>query len=156
MWQTTTTSPSYVTATDGHGQPKRATVAIIEDTRAILDLLTEFLSDEGYAVQAMSDPQRGLSFIQDNPPDVLLLDLMMPQLPGWEIFDRLRTNPTTAHLPIILITAVPRTGLREYRTHGTDHTTLLLKPLDLDELTANIERLLTTTPERRHGGYLSQ
>lgn len=117
------------------------TIAIIDDQLVIVELLAEFLMDEGYEVFATSDPVAGLAYLQEQPPDLLILDLMMPVLSGWDIFDQVRNNAARP-FPIILMTAAPRQAVLEYQRRNQQQSVLLAKPLGLDELLATIERLL--------------
>jgi DNA-binding response OmpR family regulator len=123
-----------------------ATIVIVDDQLVIVELLAEFLLDEGYQVFATSDPEEGLAYILKTPPDLVILDLMMPVLTGWDIFDRVRGREETQHLPIILVTAAPRQASIEYQQRDTISTALMPKPLGLDELLVTIERLLQTPP----------
>jgi two-component system, OmpR family, alkaline phosphatase synthesis response regulator PhoP len=83
--------------------PKR--ILIIEDEKDIRDLLEIYLKKEGYEVQGVKDGQTGLERASKEKFDLLILDLMLPQIDGLEICRRLRSQPNTAALPIIMLTA---------------------------------------------------
>ncbi|HBY94500.1 MAG: response regulator [Ardenticatenaceae bacterium] len=118
-------------------------VLIIDDQTAIVQLLEEFLSDEGYDVEGITDAVEALDRLHRPPrPDLLVLDLMMPQVTGWEVLDALRSDPATADVPVILLTAAPRQGQVEFTRRRPDHTILLAKPIGLDELLIQVAAML--------------
>ena len=80
-------------------------ILIIEDEKDIRDLLQHYLKREGYEVKSAQDGESGLQKIRKERFDLLLLDLMLPQVDGLEICRNLRSRPETADLPIIMITA---------------------------------------------------
>jgi len=82
-------------------------ILVVDDERDIVDLIKYNLTKEGYDVSFAYDGSQGLERA-DPPPDLIILDLMMPVLDGFETCKRLRMNPTTANVPIIFLTASPR------------------------------------------------
>jgi CheY-like chemotaxis protein len=119
-------------------------VLIVDDDADIVMMLVQVLQDEHYEVRAASG-EEALAIASADPPDVILLDIMMPGMDGVEVCRRLRANPRTASIPVIAMSASHR--LRE-RASEMDVNGLLAKPFDLDELLANIERLVKTPPHR--------
>jgi DNA-binding response OmpR family regulator len=107
-----------------------ATIAIVEDNPLIAHFVSEALSEEGYAVRVFSDGRSALAGIMANPPDLVLLDLGLPLIPGEEILSHIRRQ-NGADLPVIIMTA----SLQQARNlHGA--TAFLAKPFDLFELLA--------------------
>lgn len=82
-----------------------AQILIIEDDRDIVELVRYNLVREGFQVTAMSDGASGLAQVKISPPDVLLLDLMLPKLSGLEICKEIRRNVSLNRLPILMLTA---------------------------------------------------
>ena len=119
-------------------------VLIVDDDADIVMMLVQVLQDEHYEVRAASG-EEALAIASADPPDVILLDIMMPGMDGVEVCRRLRANPRTASIPVIAMSASHR--LRE-RASEMDVNGLLAKPFDLDELLANIERLVKTPPHQ--------
>lgn len=78
---------------------------IIEDERDVSDLVRHALTREGFAIRQYFDGNLGLAGVEREAPDVVILDLMLPGLDGLEICRRLRANPRTAHIPILMLTA---------------------------------------------------
>src|SRR3970040_1515538 len=80
-------------------------VLIVEDEPDIRELVVHHLKREGYQVSAAASGEEALRQVQAAPPDLVLLDLMMPAMDGLEVCRRLRHDPATASLPIVMLTA---------------------------------------------------
>ncbi len=80
-------------------------IYIVEDERDIADLVEHYLKKDGFRSEAISDGQRALERIRRQPPDLLVLDLMLPGMDGLELCRVLRSEPATKRLPIIMLTA---------------------------------------------------
>ena len=81
------------------------TVLLIEDDPWLRSLLTDILADEGYAVLPATNGQAGLSLAQQHPPDVILLDLALPDRSGLEVLRQLKTQPPTRHIPVLVVSS---------------------------------------------------
>ena len=91
--------------------PEKATVLVVDDTPANLSLMTSLLRDK-YKVKAAIDGEKALRIAQsDAPPDLILLDIMMPGMDGYEVCRHLQANPATHDIPIIFLTA--RAGIED-------------------------------------------
>ena len=119
------------------------TVLIVEDDRNIAELLQMYLEKEGYAVTIANDGGQGLSKFRAIKPDMVLLDVMMPVMDGWEVCKAIRAESQT---PIIMLTAKSETGdkVQGLRTGADDYIT---KPFEMREVLARVEAVL-----RRTGG----
>jgi DNA-binding response OmpR family regulator len=117
---------------------KRARVLVVDDDVDILSLLHEVLETSGYEVYGAANGREGLRALYGFQPDVVLLDVAMPQLDGWLTLDRIRD---LSDVPVLMLTA--RTAVadkvRGLRGGADDYVT---KPFDLDELLARVEALL--------------
>ena len=113
-------------------------ILIIEDDEAILRFLRRGLAYEGYIVDTAKDGQSGLALARDHPPDVVVLDWMLPRLDGLEVCRRLRAG---GPVPILMLTAKDTV---HNRVQGLDAGAddYLVKPFDLEELLARIRALL--------------
>ncbi len=80
-------------------------ILIVEDDPEAAHILELSLKREGYKISVAMDGTQGLSAIQGSRPDVVLLDLMMPDIDGFEVTKRTRANPATANIPIIVVSA---------------------------------------------------
>jgi DNA-binding response OmpR family regulator len=121
-------------------------VLVVDDDNDIRLLIEELLRGAGYAVQTAPDGRRALRTFHERPPDLVLLDLSMPELDGFETLERLRD---LSDVPVILLTA--RTGeidkVRGFRVGADDY---VVKPFGRQELLARIEALLRRAPEPTH------
>jgi two-component system response regulator MprA len=115
-----------------------ARILVIEDDEAILKFLRRGLAYEGYQVDTALDGQSGLALARDFPPDLVVLDLMLPGMDGLEVCRRLRVG---GPLPIIILTAKDTVTDRiQGLDMGADD--YMVKPFNLDELLARIRALL--------------
>src|SRR5688500_6047039 len=80
-------------------------VVCIEDEPEMIDLVRLILSREGFDVIGAPGGIEGLNVIEDLQPQIVLLDLMMPDMDGWEVYQRMKSNPNTSHIPVIVVTA---------------------------------------------------
>ena len=88
------------------GAKKKASVLIVDDTPENISVLTEVLS-EHYRVKAATSGEKALAICtSDAPPDLILLDVMMPEMDGHEVCRRLKSNERTRHIPVIFVTAL--------------------------------------------------
>ncbi|HEY8491735.1 MAG TPA: response regulator, partial [Dehalococcoidia bacterium] len=120
-------------------RPERtARILVVDDDPGIRSLLQELLDWEGYRVETAGDGAEGLARIRAAPPDLVLLDLMMPGLDGWEVYRRLRADGPRG-VPVILITA----GVLAARARQEfPDAPVVGKPFDLDHLLAVIQQHL--------------
>lgn len=115
-----------------------ARVLVIEDDEQILKFLKRGLAYEGYEVDTAMDGQSGLAIARDNPPDLVVLDLMLPGMDGLEVCRRLRAG---GPVPILILTAKDTVTDRiQGLDMGADD--YMVKPFELDELLARIRALL--------------
>ena len=97
-------------------------ILVVDDEVDIVNLLVDGLSDDGFDVISADNGATALEQIYREQPDVVLLDLMMPVLNGYEVLRELRSDPTTQYLPVILITAVsPAEGEQAAVRLGANH-----------------------------------
>ena len=123
------------------------TILLIDDDATLLDLLGEHLEGTGYAVVKAEDGSTGLKIAADTSPDLIVLDVMMPGLAGWDVCERLRAR---SQVPIILLTAKGEEvdKLRGFRLGVDDFVT---KPFSFAELTARIGAVLARIAARPVG-----
>ncbi|MEK6755236.1 MAG: response regulator, partial [Bacteroidota bacterium] len=81
-----------------------STILVVDDEKDILELLRYNLEKEGYRVLTAQDGKEALKLVKQSP-ELVVLDIMMPELDGWEVCKSLRRNPATSRIPIIFLTA---------------------------------------------------
>lgn len=116
-------------------------ILLIDDEEDLTDILSMRLMAEGYEVSTAKTGEEGLAGINHIRPDLILLDLVMPGLDGWEVCRRLRRNVKTRDVPIVILTAAQEKGqLEKVREEGATH--LFLKPFEERELLALLKKVL--------------
>lgn len=122
-------------------QPAPARVLIADDNPQILELLEAYLEPLEVRVSTAMDGQATLAAVERDPPDLILLDVMMPKRSGFEVCRLLKRDPRYQHIPIILVTALNEIGdMERGRECGADD--FLSKPVNKIDLLASVERLL--------------
>jgi CheY-like chemotaxis protein len=116
-------------------------ILYVEDNEDNVYVVQQRLTRAGYAVQVAADGEQGLAMVAADRPDLILMDLSLPGLDGWEVTRRLKASPDTRHIPIIALTAHAMTGDREKAlAAGCDDYDS--KPVDFGRLRAKIQALL--------------
>jgi CheY-like chemotaxis protein len=123
-----------------------ARILLVEDNEMNRDMLSRRLSRKGFEVLIAVDGQEGIEKTLAETPDLVLMDMSLPVLDGWEATRRLKAATATRHIPIIALTAHAMSGDREKTLDAgcDDYDT---KPIELPRLLAKIEALLKTARE---------
>jgi two-component system response regulator MprA len=116
-------------------------VLVIDDEESIVEFIKLGLKYEGFAVESVADGPQGLAAAQRSNPDLIILDLMLPGIDGLEVCRRLRANPTTRDIPILMLTAKDEVKDRVagLKTGADDYLT---KPFSFEELVERIRAIL--------------
>ncbi len=117
-------------------------ILIVDDTTENLKLLVDLLSERGYVVRPAPSGERALAAIDEGLPDLILLDIMMPKMDGYEVCRRLKANEQTQHIPIIFISALDEVfdKVTAFTVGGVDYIT---KPFQQEEVLARVNTHLT-------------
>jgi DNA-binding response OmpR family regulator len=125
------------------GAPRARKVAIVDDDPIICEMLSLALMLEGFEVTAVGDGKDALDLFLVDPPDVILLDVMMPNLSGFDVMERLRRDDPNNSTPVILVTAkTSDEDVWEGWSRGAQ--SYITKPLDMDMLLSEIARVTGT------------
>lgn len=128
-------------------------IQIIEDEPAQIELLSYNLQAEGFKIRQAMDGEEGLLQVQEDPPDLIILDWMLPEVPGIEVCRRLRARAETKHVPIIMLTA---RGEEQDRIRGLNigADDYILKPFSIAEVIARVHALLRRTVPGNNGDLI--
>ncbi len=116
-------------------------VLVVDDESEVRESIDEFLQDHNYAVCEAGDGEEALAKTFTEKPDLILLDLRLPKVDGYQVCQTLKGNPITSSIPIIMITALNATPQKvKGIEYGADD--YISKPFDLDELLARIKMIM--------------
>ncbi|HSR13566.1 MAG TPA: sigma 54-interacting transcriptional regulator [Thermodesulfobacteriota bacterium] len=125
---------------DGNPQPEdcRGDILIVDDDLSALQTLGALLTREGYEVRSAPTGQTALTFAREDPPELVLLDIRLPDMDGFEVCGELKREPQTANIPVIFISALEETGdkIKGFTAGAVDYVT---KPFQGGELLARVE-----------------
>ena len=119
----------------------KPSILIVDDTPANLELLAYGLTEQGYAVQMASNGTLALTTIEQAPPDLILLDIRMPQLDGFQVCQRLKAQPQTRHIPVLFLSALQDSAdkVKAFEQGGDDY---IPKPFQMPEVLARVRHHL--------------
>lgn len=122
-------------------------ILVVDDAEINLSILTEALGDD-YEVAVATDGRTALQAVAEAPPDLILLDVMMPDMDGYEVLRRLKESPATADVPVIFLTALAdvESKARGFRLGAVDYVS---KPFELEEVRARVATHLSLLLARR-------
>lgn len=112
-------------------------VLVVEDEAYLCDLVADVLEAEGHKARTASNGQEALQRVQDRKPQLILLDLMMPVMDGWEFIRALRSNRDWADIPIVVVTAVYDIKRTQQETGAV---AVVTKPFDIDQIADVVAR----------------
>jgi CheY-like chemotaxis protein len=129
---------SFMSPAAAHHQGKR--ILIVDDLADNLFLLEAILIEEGFEVASAKTGKAALSLLEAAPPDLALIDAMMPGMDGYELTRRIRQNKSLPFIPVLLITASEEASAEQGLDLGAND--FIRKPIDYDELMARINAFL--------------
>ena len=122
-------------------QEKTPVVLVVDDNLQNLELLQAYLEDTDCKTLPARDGVEALKIIADTPPDLILLDVMMPKMSGFEVCRRLKNDPKTTDIPVIMVTALNEFGdIERGIDSGTDD--FISKPVNKLELLTRVKTML--------------
>jgi len=130
--------------------PDRKRVLVVDDEPEIRQLVEKALTARGFEVETAADGEEALARVQARAPNLVLLDAMLPKIHGFEVARKLRSDPATRHLPVVMMTAIYR-GWRfaqdARETYGAED--YIEKPFRLDDFMRRVDAVLEATSSRR-------
>lgn len=116
-------------------------IVYIEDEQEMIDLVSLILSRKGYKVVGANGGREGLEIVQQELPDLVLLDLMMPGMDGWDVYQQLKAEENTREIPVIVITAKAQSIDKVLGLHIAKVDDYISKPFSPQDLVKSIERV---------------
>ena len=123
----------------------KKSILVIEDTKSVRQIVAAMLLEEGYEVITAIDGRDGLEMAKRENPDLIVLDVMLPEMDGYEVCCRLKFDEDYEHIPIILLTARRKAADRE-KAAQTSADAYMTKPFEREDLLNEVRRLLKETP----------
>ncbi|OQY89645.1 MAG: two-component system response regulator [Anaerolineae bacterium UTCFX1] len=120
----------------------KKSILCIEDEAEMIDLMRLILSRKGYNVRGAFGGAEGLQMIRDEKPDLILLDLMMPDMDGWEVYQQIKAEESSKDIPVIVVTAKAQNIDRVLGLHIAKVNDYIAKPFTPQELLHSIEKIL--------------
>jgi DNA-binding response OmpR family regulator len=118
-------------------------VVCVEDEPEMIDLIKLILSRKGFEVLGANGGEKGLELIRENLPDLILLDLMMPEMDGWQVYQQLKADESTKDIPVIVVTAKAQNIDKVLGLHIAKVDDYIPKPFSLQELIDRVEDVLS-------------
>jgi DNA-binding response OmpR family regulator len=125
-----------------------ARILCIDDEKEIIDLIRLILMRKGYEVAGAIGGEEGLAKARSWKPDLVLLDLMMPDMDGWEVFHQIRADEALADVPVIVVTARAQSIDRVLGLHVARVNDYISKPFTPQDLVESVDRVLTGKTSR--------
>ncbi len=127
---------SQIKAIEGGPDDASLTVLVVDDDPAVHEVLTPTLAKKGYRVMHAADGAEALDIMRKTPPDIVTLDVMMPNVDGWSVLGAMKSDPALAHIPVIMVTIVDDRNLG-YSLGAAEYMT---KPIDRERLVTLVRR----------------
>lgn len=122
-------------------------VVCIEDDPEIIELIRFILDRKGYEFVGVLGGREGLETIRRAKPDLVLLDLMMPDMDGWEVYKQMKADPNLHDIPVIVVTADGQPITKVLGLHIAKVDDFITKPFGPQDLVRSIEKILGAKPE---------
>jgi DNA-binding response OmpR family regulator len=117
-------------------------VVCVEDEPEMIDLIRLILSRKGFEVLGANGGKEGLVMIKEQKPDLVLLDLMMPDLDGWEVYQQMKADKETTDIPVIVVTAKAQSIDKVLGLHIAKVEDYISKPFSPQELLDSVDQVL--------------
>lgn len=117
-------------------------ILCIEDEQEMIDLIRLILSRRGFEILGANGGKEGLEIVRKNHPDLVLLDLMMPEMDGWEVYQQMKADETTKDIPVIVVTAKAQSIDKVLGLHIAKVDDYIAKPFSPQELLASVDSVL--------------
>jgi two-component system response regulator VicR len=130
------------------GNPMNANlkcILCVEDEPEMIDLIRLILGRRGFEVKGANGGVEGLKMIRQEMPDLVLLDLMMPDMDGWEVYQQMKADEKTKNIPVIVVTAKAQSIDKVLGLHIAKVDDYIAKPFSPQDLMSRVEKVLNKT-----------
>jgi two-component system response regulator VicR len=117
-------------------------ILCVEDEPEMIDLVRLILGRRGFEIKGASGGVEGLKIIREEIPDLVLLDLMMPDMDGWEVYQQMKADEKTRNIPVIVVTAKAQSIDKVLGLHIAKVDDYIAKPFSPQDLTNSVEKVL--------------
>jgi DNA-binding response OmpR family regulator len=117
-------------------------ILCVEDEPEMIDLIRLILGRRGFEVKGATGGVEGLKMIREEHPDLILLDLMMPDMDGWEVYQQIKADEKTKGIPVIVVTAKAQSIDKVLGLHIAKVDDYIAKPFSPQELLSSVEKVL--------------
>jgi CheY-like chemotaxis protein len=121
----------------------KKTILCVEDEPEMIDLIRLILSRRGYIVQGAAGGVEGIRMIREQHPDLVLLDLMMPDMDGWEVYQQMKADQAMRDIPVIVVTAKAQNIDKVLGLHIAKVDDYIAKPFSPQELMDSVDKVLS-------------
>jgi DNA-binding response OmpR family regulator len=118
-------------------------ILCIEDEPEMIDLIRLILSRRGFEVVGAAGGREGLEKVRENPPDLILLDLMMPDMDGWEVYQQIKADEKTKNIPVIVVTAKAQSIDKVLGLHIAKVDDYIAKPFSPQDLLNSVDKVFS-------------
>ncbi|MEE9224072.1 MAG: response regulator [Thermoplasmata archaeon] len=118
-------------------------IVVVDDEQNILDLVGMILEAEGFSVSKALNGTEGIRMAQEEHPDLVLLDIMMPEMDGWVVYRKLKEDSKTKDIPVAMLTVKAQTIDKEMALDVIGVEDYITKPFTPDELVERVQKLVT-------------
>ncbi len=119
----------------------------IEDEQEMIDLVRLILNRRGFEIIGANGGREGLDTVRQMKPDLVLLDLMMPDMDGWDVYQQMKADPALANIPVIVVTAKAQSIDKVLGLHIARVDDYISKPFSPQELVDSVEKVLARYKE---------
>ncbi len=121
----------------------------IEDEQEMIDLVRLILNRRGYEILGANGGREGLDMVRQELPDLVLLDLMMPDMDGWDVYQQMKADESTSRIPVIVVTAKAQSIDKVLGLHIAKVDDYISKPFSPQELVDSVEKVLARRSESK-------
>ena len=118
------------------------TILVVDDEARLVSLVETYLTQGGFRVVTASNGREALSVAERQEPDLIILDLMMPEMDGWEVYQQMKADETTKDIPVIVVTAKAQSIDKVLGLHIAKVDDYIAKPFSPQELLASVDSVL--------------